>query len=475
MENYYQLLGVPDFSSLETIATAYKKMYNELFSSDSPLANVPKLKAISEALELLSDSGRRSAYDAELRKFLEGLEKQYEAAVEALAAGKYEEAVEGIRACIKVNPREPDFYETLGLAFQLMGKPDEAAKIFQQGLRLGTRNAHFNWYLADVYRNLRDDDKADTHALDAVEGFKEILKVDPRNVQAQELLADTFSKMKWYEEAAEIYTKLIEQYPYKADYRRELGGVLYELEMLDEAEETLKEALENAPDDPASLLYLGLVYFRKRLLGLAVETLQASLQGNPNQPEAMSLIEKIREIQGDVGRTIEEIINEPNPDAMVEGLVKWYNPETGVGALSCPEYPEVFLHFSALALQLRDTLVKGDRVRFGVVKDAVGPIAVQVELLESAQGGAEDAETLPGKIIRFDRERRIGMIEVHPGREVMFTFGSLIKDLEEILEVGMDVLFEVKTIRGLEDKPIEQAINIRQRRKKGVPKAPSKD
>ena len=67
------------------------------------------------------------------------------------------------------------------------------------------------------------------------------------------------------------------------------------------------------------------------------------------------------------------------------------------------------------------------------------------------------------------------LIEVHPGREVMFTFGSLSKDLEEILEVGMDVLFEVKTIRGLEDKPIEQAINIRQRRKKGVPKAPSKD
>lgn len=475
MENYYQLLGVPHFASLETIAAAYKKMYNELFSSDSPLSNIPKLKTIGEALELMSDPERRAAYDAELKKFLEGLEKHYEAAVELLAAGNYPEAVEGLRDCIKINPREPDFYESLGIAYQLMGKLDEAAKIFQQGLQLGTRNAHFNWYLADVFRNLREDDKADTYALDAVEGFKEILKVDPRNVQAQELLADTFSKMKWFEEAAEIYSKLIEQYPYKADYRRELGGVLYELEMLDEAEENLKEALNNAPDDPPALLYLGLVYFRKRLLGMAVEALQASLRGNPNQPEAVTLVEKIKEIQGDVGRTIEEIINEPNPDAMVEGLVKWYNPETGMGVLTCTEYPEVLLHFSALPGPLRDTLVKGDRVKFGVVKDQVGPIAVQVELLESAEGGSEDAETLPGKIIKFDRDRRIGMIEVHPGREVMFTFGSLIKDLEESIEAGMDVLFEVKTIRGLEDKPIEQAINIRQRRKKGPPKLPPKE
>ncbi|MFZ2955678.1 MAG: tetratricopeptide repeat protein [Candidatus Ozemobacteraceae bacterium] len=468
MQNYYQMFGVPHFASLEEIAAAYKKIYNELFSSESPLSNIPKLKEIKEALEMLSDDARRTAYDAELRVFLAELEKSYERAVDALSAGNFDEVTRIIKECIKINPREPDFYETLGVAYQLMNNVEEAIRVFQQGLRLGTRNAQFNWYLADAFRSLRDDDRADTHSLDAVEGFKEILKVDPKNTQAQELLADTFSKMKWYEEALDVYAKLIEQFPYKADYHREMGGVLYELDLLDEAEEHLQEALQNAPDDPSALLYLGLLYFKKRLLGKAIITLEASLAARPDQPETIKLIEKIGEIREDVGRTIEEIIHEPCPDAMVEGTVKWYNIETGIGVLQCPEYPEVLLHYSALPGAVRDTLHKGDHVRFGVVKDKVGPVAVQVEPL----GESSDSDTFPGKIIRFDTIRRIGMIEIHPERHVMFSFTALAPGIEEHLISGLEVLFEVKTSRGLEDKAIEQAANIRIRKKpapKGKP------
>lgn len=468
MQNFYQLFGLPNFASFEDIQKAFNKMYADLFVSDSPLANISKLKELKDAFDILCDEGKRAEYDGNLRTFLENLEKQFDAAVTALSEGKHADSIQILKECLRINPRQPEFYETLGLAYQLSKQFDDAIRSFQQGLQLDKKNPMFHWYLGDLFRLLHEDEKADTHFLDAAEGFKETLKVDPRNLQAQELLADTYSKMKWFEEALEVYNNLLEQYPYKAEYHRDVGGVLYELEQLEDAEAHLLEALRNAPGDSSALLFLGLVYFKKRLLGLAIQTLDESLKSRADQPEVIQLLEKIRQIKQDVGSTVEEIINDPTPDAVVEGVVKWFNTETGIGVASCPEYPEVLLHFSALSVEDQDTLRKGDAIRFGVVKDKVGIIAVQVERIEAA----DQADTLPGTIIRFDEKRRIGKIATSGGREIVFPFASLSQDLLEDLKVGQEVLFEIKTILGLSENPIEQAINIRPRKRRIPPPPP---
>ncbi len=469
MQNYYQLFGVPDFAPLEEIQKAFNKMYADLFTSGSPLANIPRLKELKDAFDTLLDPDRRAEYDGRLRAFLQDLEAQYGQAVDLLAAEKYDESIVLLKECLKVNPREPDFYETLGLAYQLSDRPDEAIKCFQQGLQLNVRNPVFNRYLGDIYRARHDDDKADTHFLDAAEGFKEILKVDPKNLQAQELLADTYAKMRWYEEALEVFERLVAQHPFRADYHRDMGGVLYELERLDEAEIHLLEALRNSPGESSALLYLGLVYFKRRLLTLAVQTLEESLQSRADQPEVVKLIQKIREIQKEIGRTVEEIIYEATPDAVVEGVVKWYNSETGVGVLTCPEYAEVLLHFSALKPEDQESLAKGDAVRFGIVKDQVGPVAVQIERLDVNRQG----DTLPGVIDRFDLQRKIGIIRTATDREIVFPFSALSQDLLEKLEPGLEVLFETKTTLGISDEPIEQAVNVRPRKKKPGKKPPA--
>jgi tetratricopeptide (TPR) repeat protein len=465
MENLYQLLGVSNFADLEDIQRAYNKMYGELFTTENPLANIPKIKLLKDALELFNNPEKRIDYDAGLRLFLEDLETLYGSAVDALAGGDFDQCVLVLKECIKKNPKEPEFFETMGLAYQLGGNMDEAAKSFQQGLRLTKAPARFHWYLGDLYRSLHDDDQADTHYLDAAEGFKEVLKVDPRNTEALEMLADTYAKMKWFEEALELYDKLLAQFPYKAEYHRLIGVVYYELDWLDESYDHFQESLRNAPDDASTYMYLGLLYFKRRLLGLAIDYLEESLKRSPGQPEVTKLIEKIREIKQEVGHTVEEIIHEPNPDAMVEGRVKWYNPETGVGVLSCEEYPEVLLHYSALGADIRDRLEKGATVRFGVVKDQVGLIAVQVELIESGEG----SDTFPGVVSKFDPARKLGSITTSDKRDIMFHFAGLQKDAEEKLEVGLEVLFEVKTIKGLGDNPIEQAINVRLRKKPRKP------
>lgn len=465
MQNLYQVLGVADFAPIEEIQKAFNKLYADLFASDSPLANIPKLKEVKDAFEMLSDPEKREQYDSKLQEFLETLEAEFEKAVDLLAQNKVDEAIALLKDCIRMNPREPDFYETIGLAYQLSGKLDDAVKSFQQGLQTNTKNALFHRYLGDIARKMLDDDKADTHYLEAAEGFKKIMEVDPKNLQALEQLADTYSRMKWFEESLEIYEHLLALYPYEPAYHRDVGSVLYELEMFAQAEEHLLEALRNSPDDPSALLYLGLVYFRRRLLGLAIQTLEESLRLNPNQPEAEKLVSQIKEVRREIGRTVEEIIYDASPDAVVEGTVKWYNPETGMGVLFSPEYPEVLLHFSALKLEDDEILQKGDSVRFGVVKDEIGPIAVEVERINAD----ENSETLPGTISRFDVHLHVGMILTLTGREISFSFSELSRELADNLQTGQEVIFEVKTLVGLGDEPIEKAVNIRPRKKKTPP------
>ncbi len=462
MQNYYRLLGVENFASFEECATAYKKKHVELFSSDSPLANIPKLKELKDAFDLFADDEKKAEYDNKLEKFLEKVDVDFSNAVELLNEGKYKEAIKGILSCLKQNPGEPDYFETLGLAYRLIEDYDSSIKCFQQGLQVGIRPGFFHRYLGEIYRLKHDEERAETHFLDAAEEFKRILEIDPRNVESMEQLADIYSRMNWFEESLDIYRQLIKRYPYQASYHREVGAVLYELELYEESEKHLLEALRMIPGDSSSLLYLGLVYFKRRLLGMAVQTLQDSLKSNPDQTEVKQLIVQIETIRGEIGKTVEEMIYDPCPDAVVEGSVKWYNNETGIGTLTCPEYPEVLLHYSAIKPEDQELLKKGDPVRFGVVKDKMSPIAVSVERLAVSS----ESDTMPGKILRFDSDKKVGIIKSFDGKEILFPFSALSEELMNCLEEGLDVLFETKSIVGLSDAPVEKAVRVRLRKKR---------
>lgn len=467
MQNLYQLFGAANFATLEELATAYKQKYAELFSSDSPLANIPKLRELKNAFDLLSDDDKRATYDEKLTDFLEELHEKYDEAVTDLAEGKLQQVVDKLNWCISKDPGEPDYYETIGLAYRIANDFDNALRSFQQGLKTGQRKAFFHRNLGDIYSLKHDEENSDTNYLEAAEAFKNILQVDPKNVEAMEQLADIYGRIKFFEESLDLYRQLLRRFPYNAVYHRDVGAIMYELDMSEEAERHLLEALRIAPGDSAALLYLGLVYFKRRLLGMAVQTLRDSLKSSPDQLEVKQLIEQIEVIRGEIGKTVEEIIYDPAPDAYVEGVVKWYNPETGMGVLTCSEYPEVLLHYSAIKNENETSLKKGDQVRFGIVKDAMSPIAVQVEKI----GENEISESMPGKIERYDIEKRMGIIRGYDGREVFFAFSSLTEEVFENLKPDLEVLFESRSITGLSDNNFEQANRVRLRRRKLPPKA----
>ena len=61
-----------------------------------------------------------------------------------------------------------------------------------------------------------------------------------------------------------------------------------------------------------------------------------------------------------------------------KGKVKWFNAEKGFGFIESEDGTDVFVHFSAIAMDGYRTLDEGAEVEFEVVEGAKGPQAANV-------------------------------------------------------------------------------------------------
>ncbi len=61
------------------------------------------------------------------------------------------------------------------------------------------------------------------------------------------------------------------------------------------------------------------------------------------------------------------------------GKVKWFNAEKGFGFIEGEDGKDVFVHFSAIAMDGYKTLEEGAEVEFDVIEGAKGPQAVDVK------------------------------------------------------------------------------------------------
>ncbi len=66
---------------------------------------------------------------------------------------------------------------------------------------------------------------------------------------------------------------------------------------------------------------------------------------------------------------------------MAEGTVKWFNAEKGYGFISVDGGKDVFVHYTAIAMDGYRTLQEGQRVQFDVVDGRKGPQAANVRPL----------------------------------------------------------------------------------------------
>ncbi|MBO5069725.1 MAG: cold-shock protein [Roseburia sp.] len=65
---------------------------------------------------------------------------------------------------------------------------------------------------------------------------------------------------------------------------------------------------------------------------------------------------------------------------MNKGTVKWFNAEKGFGFITAENGSDVFVHFSALAMDGFKSLEDGQAVTFDMEKGNRGPQAVNVHI-----------------------------------------------------------------------------------------------
>lgn len=63
---------------------------------------------------------------------------------------------------------------------------------------------------------------------------------------------------------------------------------------------------------------------------------------------------------------------------MQKGKVKWFNAEKGYGFIESDDGTDVFVHFSAIAMDGYKALDEGAEVQFEVIEGAKGPQAANV-------------------------------------------------------------------------------------------------
>jgi CspA family cold shock protein len=66
---------------------------------------------------------------------------------------------------------------------------------------------------------------------------------------------------------------------------------------------------------------------------------------------------------------------------LAEGTVKWFSNEKGYGFIERAEGEDVFVHFSAIAMDGYKSLQEGQRVEFEVVQGQKGLQAANVQVI----------------------------------------------------------------------------------------------
>jgi tetratricopeptide (TPR) repeat protein len=99
-------------------------------------------------------------------------------------------------------------------------------------------------------------------------------------------IGDTYTKIEYYEDAAEAYRKAIELDKEYADAYKQLGLMYYDQELYDKAITPLEEAVKRFPDDEELSKKLGSCYLRTGKLDSAIEQYKSLIAEQPENTRA---------------------------------------------------------------------------------------------------------------------------------------------------------------------------------------------
>jgi tetratricopeptide (TPR) repeat protein len=206
--------------------------------------------------------------------------------------GKFDESIAEYKKALEIKPRD-DILNKLGQAHQqkrLAGKSEEqpakidtftSKKTLDEMPRLETEQELSIEELYDRGISYYDKGMVDK----AIEEFKEVLELDPEDVETHHHLGNAYADKEMFDEAISIYKKIVEKNPEFIDVYLSLGTLYLDMDMVDEAISLCKQAISANPDDSFLCFHLGEAYVRNEQYEEAITAFNKAISINPMDPE----------------------------------------------------------------------------------------------------------------------------------------------------------------------------------------------
>lgn len=214
--------------------------------------------------------------------------------------GRYEEAVEHLRAALALDPSLYLAHCCLGSSYGDLGRHQEAVAAYQQAIRLEPDDANAHNNLGCAYLHV-------AHYQDALEACKEAIRLKPDYAKAHVNLGVAYGELGRYQEAMAAFKQAIRLKPDDAKAHRLLGDAYHGLGRYYEAVDAYKQAIRLKPDDDATAHYnLGGAYGALGRYQEAVEALKQAIRLKPDYAKAHYNLGVAYLILGDRGAALEE-------------------------------------------------------------------------------------------------------------------------------------------------------------------------
>ena len=206
--------------------------------------------------------------------------------------GKFDESIAEYKKALEIKPRD-DILNKLGQAHQqkrLAGKSEEqpakidtftSKKTLDEMPRLETEQELSIEELYDRGISYYDKGMIDK----AIEEFKEVLELDPEDVETHHHLGNAYADKEMFDEAISIYKKIVEKNPEFIDVYLSLGTLYLDMDMVDEAISLCKQAISANSDDSFLCFHLGEAYVRNEQYEEAITAFNKAISINPMDPE----------------------------------------------------------------------------------------------------------------------------------------------------------------------------------------------
>lgn len=270
-----------------------------------------------------------------------------------LDAGQQEQAFETLRLHVEGNPEahEVTIFTLANFYWSFAEDKDDpdrwrerAASLYQQSIDKfpNYRRAHRN--LSQIYMQLERPDQAMEHLVKAIElgvndavtysilayihntngnyysaeaAIRRALMLSPANKNYKVLLGQILNNQSRWEESANLFGELINNYPEEADFWAAQANAFLGLDRIEEAAVNLEVTRMMNQAQPQSLKLLGDIYINRQMYDLARQAYESSLETAPQQSideplqaaetlvqfasydNARGLISKIREVRQD--------------------------------------------------------------------------------------------------------------------------------------------------------------------------------